>query len=230
MPRINVGIKAKSKLDLGDIYILTGESWESTLLYSQVEKTNKEQPIGYEAKLKNAKLSYFNGDFELAKAHLDVLREATTREISNDAIDLSLLIHDNTFLDSKDAIMRQYAYIELLLFQNKKNEALDSLDQMLRNYPSHSLVDEIHFLSAKINRQIGSFETAIQNLEKINENFTEDILGDDALFIMAQIYENDLKMKDKAQQIYQDFLTRYPGSVFIAQARKRFRILRGDTI
>jgi len=230
MPRINVGIKAKSKLDLGDIYILTGEPWESTLLYSQVEKTNKEQPIGYEAKLKNAKLSYFNGDFELAKAHLDVLREATTREISNDAIDLSLLIHDNTFLDSKDAIMRQYAYIELLLFQNKKNEALDSLDQMLRNYPSHSLVDEIHFLSAKINRQIGSFETAIQNLEKINENFAEDILGDDALFIMAQIYENDLKMKDKAQEIYQDFLTRYPGSVFIAQARKQFRTLRGDTI
>ncbi|MDA0193699.1 MAG: tetratricopeptide repeat protein [Bacteroidetes bacterium] len=230
MPRVNVGIKAKSKLDLGDIYILTGESWESTLLYSQVEKTNKEQPIGYEAKLKNAKLSYYNGDFELAKAHLDVLKEATTREISNDAIDLSLLIHDNTFLDSTDAIMKQYSYVELLLFQNKKNEALDSLDQMLKSYPDHSLVDEIYFLSAKINRQIGSFETAIQYLGKIDESYAEDILGDDALFMMALIYENDLKMKDKAREIYQNFLTKYPGSVFIAEARKHFRTLRGDTI
>ena len=230
MPRINSRLKAKSKLDLGDIYILTGESWESTLLYSQVEKTHKEQPIGYQAKLKNAKLSYFKGEFELAKAHLDVLKEATTREISNDAMDLSLLIHDNTYLDSTDAIMQKYAYVELLLFQNKKLEALDSLNSMADNYPGHSLVDEINFLIAKIYRQTGEFEQAISFLEKIQEHNADDILGDDALFQIGLIYENDLKNPTKAQEVYQSFLTAYPGSVFVAEARKRFRVLRGDTI
>src|SRR5690606_2914346 len=59
-------LRSKAKLDLGDIYLLKGEPWESTLLYSQVEKIQKENPLGYEAKLKNAKLSYFKGDFRLA--------------------------------------------------------------------------------------------------------------------------------------------------------------------
>ncbi|MEQ9424132.1 MAG: tetratricopeptide repeat protein [Cyclobacteriaceae bacterium] len=230
LQRISSRLKAKSKLDLGDIYILTGESWESTLLYSQVEKTHKEQPIGYEAKLKNAKLNYFKGDFELAAAHLNVLKEATTREIANDAMDLSLLIHDNTYMDSTDAIMQQYAHVELLLFQNKRQEALDSLQGMTKKYPSHSLIDEINFLMAKIYRQNGEFEEAIKHLELIQQHNTTDILGDDSMFTLAHIYETNLNDKQKAQELYQAFLTTYPGSVFVAEARKRFRALRGDTI
>ncbi len=230
MPRINGRLKATSKLDLGDIYILTGESWESSLLYSQVEKTHKEQPIGYLAKLKNAKLSYYKGDFELAKAHLDVLKEATTREISNDAMDLSLLIHSNTFLDSTDIVMQKYAYVELLLFQNKRIQALDSLEEMITDFPGHSLTDEIYFQMGTIHRQLGQFEEAINYLEKIQEHNATDILGDDSLFLIATIHEKDLGNKERAKEIYQTFLTSYAGSVFVAEARKRFRTLRGDTI
>jgi TolA-binding protein len=112
----------KSKLDMGDIYLLKNEPWEATLLYSQVEKSNKEQPIGYEAKLRNAKLSYYKGDFELAQGHLDILKMATSREIANDAMDLSLLIQDNTAMDTLGEAMKEYAFIELLLFQNKNEK------------------------------------------------------------------------------------------------------------
>ena len=230
MRRINARLKAQSKLDLGDIYILTGEYWESSLLYSQVEKTYKEQSIGYLAKLKNAKLSYFKGDFKLAKAHLDVLKEATTREISNDAMDLSLLIHGNTYLDSTDLVMQKYAYIELLLFQNKRLQALDSLNQMIVKFPGHSLIDEIFFQLATIHRQIGHFNQSIVFLKKIKEDYATDILADDSLFLMGNIYEQNLGDKDRAKEIYKRFLSAYPGSVYVAEARKRFRTLRGDTI
>ncbi len=230
MPRINSRLKAQSKLDLGDIYILTAESWESSLLYSQVEKTHKEQPIGYLAKLKNAKLNYYKGNFELAKAHLDVLKEATTRKISNDAMDLSLLIHNNTFLDSTDMVMQKYAHVELLLFQNKRSEALYSLNRMIEDFPGHSLTDEIYFQMATIHRQLGDFDKSIGYLEKIQEHNNADILGDDSMFLIGNICEIDLGDKEKAKEIYQTFLTAYPGSVFVAEARKRFRTLRGDTI
>ncbi|MEQ8925126.1 MAG: tetratricopeptide repeat protein, partial [Fulvivirga sp.] len=116
-PRANPDIKSKSKLDLGDIYLLKGENWESSLLYSQVEKSNKEDNLGYTAKLKNAKLSYFKGNFKLAEEHLDILKEATTREIANDAMALSLLIKDNTVLDTSELALQEFANIELLLFQ-----------------------------------------------------------------------------------------------------------------
>ena len=230
MPQANPALVAESKLTLGDIYLLKGEPWESTLLYAQVEKANDDTPVGHEAKLRNARLSYYRGDFELAQAHLDILKLATSREIANDAMDLSLLITDNTGLDTSAAAMQDYAAIDLLIFQHKLPEALAALDKMLQQYPGHSLTDEIYFQKAKIYEREGNFEQAIANLQKITGNPQNDILSDDALYRMAYIYENNLKEPEKAQELYNQFLVKYQGSVYAAEARKRFRKLRGDKV
>jgi tetratricopeptide (TPR) repeat protein len=230
MPRANANLVAESKLTLGDIYVLKGEPWEATLLYSQVEKSHKDTPIGYEAKLRNARLSYYKGDFELAQAHLDILKLATSREIANDAMDLSLLITDNTGLDTSTTAMEEYAAIELLVFQNKLQQALTKLDGMLKKYPGHSLTDEIYFQKAAIQERMGNFTEAVASLQHIVGNPQYDILSDDALFRMAYIYEENLKDPAKAQQLYNDLLKKHQGSIFVAEARKRFRKLRGDTV
>jgi tetratricopeptide (TPR) repeat protein len=228
VPRISKAIIDESKLDLGDIYILIGEPWESTLLYSQVEKSSKESLIGYEAKLRNAKLSYYRGDFALAQSHLDILKMATTREIANDAMSLSLLIKDNTQLDTGDIAMKKFADIDLLIFQNRKFEALDSLKKLKDEFPNHPIVDEILYRQAKIKMEMGDFIEAVSLLQNVVDNFGEDILGDDALFLIGMIYEDQLNEKEKAKEIYQSFLGKYPGSNKAAEARKRFRRLRGD--
>ncbi|NDK54817.1 tetratricopeptide repeat protein [Pontibacter fetidus] len=230
MPRANANLVAESKLTLGDIYLLKGEPWEATLLYAQVEKSHKDTPIGYDAKLRNARLSYFKGDFELAQAHLDILKLATSREIANDAMDLSLLITDNTGLDTSTTAMEEYAAIELLVFQNKLQQALTSLDAMLKKYPGHSLTDEIYFQKASIQERMGNFTEAVASLQHIVGNLQYDILSDDALFKMAYIYEENLKDTTKAQQLYNDLLAKHQGSIFVAEARKRFRKLRGDAV
>ncbi|MCK5469919.1 MAG: tetratricopeptide repeat protein, partial [Cyclobacteriaceae bacterium] len=228
VPRISKSIIDQSKLDLGDIYLLIGEPWESTLLYSQVEKSSKESAIGYEAKLRNAKLSYYRGDFALAQSHLDILKMATTREIANDAMSLSLLIKDNTQLDTGDLAMKKFADIDLLIFQNQKYEALESLQKLIDEFPEHPLVDEILYRQAKLKMEMGDFQEAISLLQNVVDKYGEDILGDDALFLIGTIYEDQLNEKEKAKEIYQSFLTRYPGSNKAAEARKRFRTLRGD--
>ncbi|WP_230392072.1 tetratricopeptide repeat protein [Pontibacter sp. FD36] len=226
-PRAKPDFVAESKLTLGDIYLLKGEPWESTLLYSQVEKSHKETPIGHEAKLRNARLNYYKGDFELAQAHLDILKLATSREIANDAMDLSLLITDNTGLDTSTVAMEEYAAIELLVFQNKLDEAQNRLDAMLQKFPGHSLTDEIHFRKASIYERTGAFDKAIASLEKV-VSAPADILSDDALYRMAYIYEESLKDTQKAQELYNEFLVKHQGSIYVAEARKRFRKLRGD--
>ena len=226
--RISKSIIDQSKLDLGDIYLLIGEPWEATLLYSQVEKSSKDTPIAYEAKLRNAKLSYYRGDFGLAQNHLDVLKMATTREIANDAMSLSLLIKDNTQLDTGDLAMKKYADIDLLIFQNKKFEALIELDALKNQFPDHPLVDEILYLESTLYMEMGNFQEAIDQLQHIVNDYGEDILGDDALFLIGTIYEDQLHEKDIAKEIYQQFLIKYPGSNKAAEARKRFRTLRGD--
>ena len=227
-PRASPDIKAQSKLDLGDIYLLIGQPWESTLLYSQVEKSNKDENLGYTAKLKNAKLSYYKGDFQLAQEHLDILKEATTREIANDAMSLSLLIKDKPALDTAEVAMKRYSEIELLLFQNKTEEATAAIDSMMKEYSHHSLTDELYWLKADIETKLGHFDESITLLNMIIENHGTDILGDDAFFKKADIIDKQQHKKEEAMDLYRTFLTKYPGSVYVAEARKRFRELRGD--
>lgn len=220
----------RCKLDKGDIYLLKGEPWESTLLYSQVEKSQKEELLGYEAKLKNAKLQYYRGNMAVAKDLLDVLKLATSREIANDAEQLSLLIVDNTGMDSTEAAMREYADIDLMLFQNKTDEAVEALNKMLKTYADHSLADEILWLRANTYLKQGKATEALEDLKKIVASYPNDILGDDAQFMQGKIYEDRLKDKQAAMEAYQKVLTQYPGSIHGAEARKRFRALRGDTL
>ena len=232
MPRVRPDLAAEAKLALADIYLLKGEPWESSLLYSQVERVMKETPVGYEAKLRNGRLNYFKGDFELAQAHLDILKNATTREIANDAMALSLLITDNTGLDtdSTHQALRRYAAIELLVFQNKLPLAITRLDSLLRAFPGHSLTDEAQFMKATLYARMGDYPAAVTALNQIIQNPKYDILSDDALFTLARIEEVNLKQPAAAMEHYNQVLTKYPGSIYTAEARRRFRHLRGDSV
>ena len=176
----------------------------------------------------NAKLSYYKGEFQLAQEHLDILKEATTREIANDAMALSILIKDNIALDSSESAMREYATIDRMLFQNKIEEALQAINKMKETYPDHSLTDELLWLEADIQKKLGKFDTAVVLLQKIVEEYDYDILSDDAFFMVGEIYDKHLDQPDKAMEVYRDLLKLYPGSVYVAEARKRFRQLRGD--
>ena len=222
-------IIAKAKIELGDILVIDGQPWEFSLLYSQVEKANKGENIGYESKLKNAKLSFYRGDFELSKSHLDILKEATTREIANDALDLSLLISDNMDYDSSYAALTIYSQADLAFFSNRKDRSLQLLDSLLEAFPNHPIEDESYLLKSKILMERGDFETAILNLNAILDLYPDDILADDALFQLGKIYEEQLEDYTKSMEVYQRFLRDYPSSLYVEDVRRRFRFLRGDT-
>lgn len=219
-----------SKMDLADIFVYNDEPWEAVLLYYQIEKSQKEQPLGYEAKLRNAKLSYYKGEFELAKDHLDVLKLSTTREISNDAIYLSLMIQDNILEDSSGAILKEYSKIGLLLFQNKIIGAIDSLHIMLLKYTNTTLTDDIHFELGKAYKKIGKYEKSLEHLYKFKREYSEELLADDAILLIAKIFEEELKDTSKAQEAYLLLFTNYSSSIFADEARKKYRLLRGDKI
>lgn len=228
--RLPAKFAADCKLMLGDIYILTGEYYMPVLLYGQVDKDYAEDPLGQEAKFRNAKLSYYKGDFEWAQSQLDVLKSATSQLISNNSIELSLLIQDNTGLDSSDDAMKMYAAAELLIFQNKFSEATQKLDSIYKLFPQHSLSDEILYAKAKMQRKEHKWNDCIDNLDRIFTVYKNDILADNAMFDAAEIYEENLNDKNKAQELYEKLINDYPGSVFAVEARKRFRQLRGDTL
>jgi tetratricopeptide (TPR) repeat protein len=224
----NPKLISKAKLDLGDIYLLKNEWWEATLLYSQVEKSEKEADIGHMAKLKNAKLHYYRGNFQLAKEHLDILKLATSREISNDAMSLSLLITENTGLDTSEVALQEYADAELLIFQQQNEKAAVEYERLARKYKGHSLEDDILWQLANLNMKMGKMQEAVKYFEQILKDFPDDVHGDNANYMLGYIHEEYLKDKDKAMTYYEEHLLKYPGSIFSVEARKRYRDLRGD--
>ncbi len=229
-PGIEPRVKGELKLLLGDFYIMKEEIWEAALLYGQVDKAFKEDQLGEMARFKNAKLSYYRGEFEWAQAQLDILKSSTTRLISNDAMDLSVFIMDNLGLDTTLWPMQKFAQADLLFYQHKYDAALASLDSVIRIYPNHSLTDDIYFMKAKIFLKKQDYPTAVGFLEKVVQQFPEDILADDALFKLAEIHEFVFNDKEKAQELYRDLIFNYNDSIYVVEARKRFRTLRGDQL
>ena len=219
---------ARCKIEYADIMLLSGKIWDALLYYSEVEKEFKEHPIGHEAKLKRAKAAYYQGDFEWAKAQLEVLKASTSKLISNDAIELSLLISDNLNLDTTEAVMIAFAQAELLNFQNKSKEALNKYDSILEHYQGHSISDEIYFRKASIYEKRKMYNEAVAMLLKITSDFSYDILSDDATFNLARIYDHILEDKEKAMFFYQQIVSKHQDSIYVAESRKRYRILRGD--
>lgn len=221
---------AELKLQLADIYLINNTIWEAALLYSQVEKTFTNQPLGQEAKLRNAKLSFYNADFKWAQSQLDVLKASTSQLIANDALDLGLLIQDNLTADSTGKALKMYASADLNLLKNNLAQALLSLDSIATYYPNSPLADDILLTKAKIFIKQNNNQAAALQYQTIISQHSQGMYMDDALFLLAQLQEEKLGLTSQAQQNYQTLLNQYPGSPYASQARERFRLLRGDAL
>lgn len=216
---------ADVKMALADVYLLAGNVWDANLLYAQVEKQYKNEPIGHEAKFRKAKTFYYEGDFSLAQSQLDVLKTSTSKLIANDAFELSLLITDNLNLDTTLINMERFARAELLMYQNKDEKALKIFDSINNSVVYHSLNDEILYRRYQIAYKHRNYDKAEQYLSKIVADYADDILADNALFKLGELYEMHLNDKAKAADYYKQILFNYSGSLFTVEARKRYRKL-----
>lgn len=230
VPGADKNIVAECKLELADILLFSGEVWDATLLYSQVEKAFKHDPVGYLAKFKNAKLSFYIGEFDWAKAQLDVLKAATSKLIANDAMELALLISDNITEDSSTVAIGYYAKADLLVYRNQYDDALETLDSTRLVGLSHPIFDDVLYKKAEIKIKQGLYKDADSLLQKYMDMYPNELLADDALFLQAQLNEVHLNNKAKAMILYQDVMFKFPGSIYVVEARKHFRRLRGDQI
>ncbi|MBU6168387.1 MAG: tetratricopeptide repeat protein [Bacteroidetes bacterium] len=229
-PGINPRLQATAKLNLGDYQLMNGEIWEATLLYSQVDKAFQDDLLGQDARFRNARLSYYTGDFSWAQSQFDVLKASTSKFISNDALDLSVFIMDNLGLDTTPEPLKLYAKAELLSFQNQIKDAFTVLDEILIKYPDHSLIDDIWYLKGNIYRKERKYAEAISFYEKTISADPAGIRIDNALFALGELFESKIIDIDKARACYERIFIEFTDSLYAVEARKRYRQLRGDKI
>ena len=220
--------RAQLKMQLADIEVLKGDIWEASLLYMQIDKDFKFEAIGDEAKYKNARIFYFDGEFDFAQSQLNILKESTSKIIANDAMNLSVSITENFGLDSNYTAMTWFSSAELLIEQHKYLEAFTLFDSIQLNYPLHSLADDILYRKAKAMEMQGKWAESCMLYEDLLKFYSKDIFADDALFRLGDIYEQILLDKDKALEYYKKLAIDYKGSFYGTETIKRIRILRGD--
>ncbi len=212
------------KLELADIYLYNDEVWEATLLYSQVDKTMKEEPLGHEARFRNAQLRYFIGEFDWAQTQLKVLKAATSKLIANDAMSLSLIIGDNLEYDTTGTELARLARADYRIYQHREAEALPILDSIRLNGNEISKPHALYRIAEIKEKQMEHAEADSLYLQIVSD-FPDSYMADDALMKAAQLEHHQLHAKEAAKQHYEMLIDQYPTSLYTAQAKKNYRKL-----
>ncbi|MEX0274999.1 MAG: tetratricopeptide repeat protein, partial [Flavobacteriaceae bacterium] len=227
---LNAHGEAAIKLALGDILVFDQRFNQALIHFTQVQKRLKNDVLGQNARYKVAQTSFYKGDFDWAFTQLKVLRGSTSQLIANDAMQLSLLISDNSLEDSTQTALKKYARADLMAYQGKVPEALDILNDILENHKGEKIEDEALLRQGELLEAQGNLDAARFNFLKITEFYGDGILADDAHFALGELYRNKLNQPKKAQEHYEKIIYNYQDSYYYPHARRYFRRLRGDKV
>ncbi|WP_460220154.1 tetratricopeptide repeat protein [Psychroserpens sp. MEBiC05023] len=222
--------EATVKLKLGDILVFQERFNEALIYYTQIQANLKNSTISQEARFKVAKTSYYKGDFDWAESQLKILKASTSQLIANDALELKLLISDNKDEDSLQTALKLYSKADLMSFQNKNEDAIALIDKILTEHKGESIEDQALFMQAKLFEKTKQINKAVASYEYIIANYRDEILADDALYYLAELCQNQLEQPEKAKDLYEKIIFNHQDSIYFIEARKRFRMLRGDAI
>ena len=220
---------AEVKMELADILLFEEKFNQALIYYSQIESDMNGDVVGQEANLKTAKTSYFKTDFEWASHQLKVLKSATSQLIANDAMDLFLLISDNTVEDSTQVALKKFARADFLLYKNKNQEALIQFQTILKEHKGEEIEAVTLLRIGKIYEKLGNYNAALEQYKLIIDKHKEGIFVDEALYFAAEIYNFELKEVEKAKPLYEEIIFKHEDSIYFVEARKKYRQLRGDT-
>ncbi|MFT7329998.1 MAG: tetratricopeptide (TPR) repeat protein [Roseivirga sp.] len=221
--------KGAIKIKLGEVLVFNNRFNEALIYFSQVQASLKNHILAQKARFKVAQTSYYKGDFDWAETQLKVLKGSTSQLIANDALDLSLIINDNIVQDSLRLALKTYAQADLLAYQHKNQQAVDSLNTILTQHKGHAIEDEALFKQAKVFEEMKLYEKAESNYLKIIKINAEDILVDDAYYNLGEINSQQNNI-EKAKEYYQKIIFDFPSSIHLVDARKKYRKLRGDDV
>lgn len=221
--------KAQVKEALADIFLLNEKFNQAIIYYGQIEEDLKNDEAGHEASFKMAKASYFKGDFQWAQQQFKVLKSSSSQLIANDALELFLLISDNTVEDSTQVALKKFSKADFLSYQNKTAEALAQFQLILEQHKGQSIEDETLLKVGELYEKQNDFQKALQMYQQILDHHKESIYTDEALFYAAEIYRKQLQDNEKAKSLYEKVIFSHQDSIHFVEARAHFRKLRGDT-
>lgn len=223
IPRLNPNTLSQLKSQRADLLTFMDNPWEATILYTQLEKANPNNDIGYEAKLKKAMLAYYAGDLLWAKAQFDVLKGATSKLISNDAIQMSHFINMNYKAEGDNQDLEKMGHTEYLIYKQQFQEALPRLDSLI-GHSSPGISDYATLQKARLLCARFQNEEAAKLLSELKDRSGQVYIKAEALFQLAGLKRKQKELQ-QAKELYRLLVTDYSGSVYSVEAAKLYRDL-----
>lgn len=220
--------KSGLKLELADILLFQDEVWDATLLYSQIEGDMKNEPIGHEAKYRNARLFYYVGEYNWAATKLDILKSATSKLIANNAIELSLFINEIFAEDTLGFTLKMFGKADLYAYRGYYDSTLIWLEKIEQQPGGINSYQHVVYRKADVMVQKHDYVQADSLYQYLAENYPESIKADNALFKRAELNRLRLGNEEVAKELYLVLMTDYPDSIYAGEGRKLYRMLRKD--
>lgn len=225
---LNLREAATVKMQLADIMVYDEKFNQAILYYAQVEDNLKNDELAHEASMKMAKANYYKADFEWTLQQVKNLKQSSSLLIANDAIELFMLIQDNSVEDSTKTALTAFAKADLKLYQKKKDEALQAFLTILEKHKGESIQDITLLRIAQLYEKKKQFDLALNYYNRILTDHTDGIFVDEALYFSAEIYRKELDQPEKAKPLYERIVLNHPDSIYFTNSRINYRILRGD--
>lgn len=222
--------KASIKMELADMFLYEEKFNQALIYYSQIENDLKNHEMGHLANLKIAKTSYYKGDFPWAIKQVSVLKTSFSQLIANDALDLYLLINDNSQSDSTFAALKKFSKADFLVYKKKNQEAITQFKALLEQHKGEEIEAVTLLRIGELSEKEQDYTQALHYYGLIIKHFSDSIYMDEALFFSAEIYNNHLNNPELAKELYQRIIFEHQDSIYFVEARKEYRILRGDSV
>jgi tetratricopeptide (TPR) repeat protein len=148
--------------------------------------------------------------------------------MANDAMAWSINIHDHYDLDTSTLPLQGLALLDRLVFRREYERALAISDSLLDTLRGHTLGDDLYMRRASLLERLGRYVEADSAYGSVLANFGDEVWADDACLRRGGLWETHLGDSQRARDLYEKLMLKYPESAFVPEARKRIRKIRGD--
>ncbi len=215
---------------IGDCYAAQGDFEKAQLWYDRTRSSGTANPTARdEALFKSANLDFMQGEFDTAleklhKITAKIAQRKGEQPFVNDALELMFLIEENQ-AESKEALV-VYGQAQKQRVQRKLADAVKSLQGIVSNYPTASILDESLFDLGELESERGNYAAAIGYFQGLLDNHPESLHNELAQKRIAEVYETELGDSQKAYQAYEQLLIKYPSSIYLEEVRQKLRELQ----
>lgn len=214
---------------MGDVYVKQGRLDEARAQYDDVGRSPQSTPQQKsEARFHIAELLYFKAEFDSALTVLESLTANYESDEANDALAMRAFILENK--DGFAEALRDYAAADYLARRQKLSEAVAAYASVILAYGTAPLADDAMLRKADCEVQLHRPVDALRTLQSLLTDLPKSTERDKAQFRMGEIYERQLHDTENAIKAYGEILSKYPNSLFTDEARRRIRVMRGDTL